>query len=462
MSIFLVTVAVLIVSVFIITENKRTTRLEFFTANRGITTIIGAFTIVSGWAWGTAFFVSSQQGYLGGFPSWFWFAFPNTLALIVFLFLAKRMHRLKPNGFTLNELIKEKYDKNVSKLYIGIMLLVEVYSVVVQLTAASLLLSMIFGIEYDSLLIIILALTMLVLAQINGMVSLATSDIIKCSLLILLIVISSVVLLTVDSTYWSTIKIDNFNISAVTSGNLVWNMGIPTSIALISGIIISGQVWQRSFSIKTNNITFSFLFGTIIFALILAVLGLLGVLATSKLMTTGIANSQLAGFATLSHLFPIGTAIFSITMTIALIVTGASALNSAGNIFANDIYKVLKPSTTEKELIRASRWSMFFVLIPGTIIALFSIPLILLLQFMGVRVAFIIPTIIALFSNNKKSVPVSSSVVTASIIITSLSYLVLFIGLGLKTEAGLTAIVISSIIILFGYNINHRRLNDAR
>jgi len=445
---FFIAILSLVIGFFIIKKNSVA---SFFIANRSIKTFIGSCTIMAAWTWGPALLVSSQQGYIGGLAQWFWFATPNTIAILIFGILAAQLYKWQPKwqskSLTLIDLIKKDYDKNVVFCYFFIMLMVEIISTGIQLTAISLILKSFIGIS-SNLFIIVVGLSMIIIASSKGMITTVTADMIKVCLIVVLVA-TSLFIFSSTPLFINNLPEKYLDWFQIFDKNLIWNFGIPNTIALIGGVAISGQMWQRAYSIKLKHLKSSIIGGSFLFYGMLLILGILGMIAAVPLLGIGVANNQLAGLATLAHFTPYGVLLFSIVMITALIATGASALNAGSMVFTD-----LTANTQNSILV--SRLYMIAVIILGTVIAIFNFPLLYLIQAMGIRIAFLIPTILSLYF-----VRVRSDIIFLGIVLSSISFIVLFFNYGLKAEAGLVCLGFSVLFAIYAYlsrNYNIRTL----
>jgi Na+/proline symporter len=100
------------ISIKILSERKVTLD-TFLVSRRNVGLLLGGVTTAVSWVWAGALFVSSQKAYEQGLPGLFWFTLPNASALILFSFLATRMRRIFPEGFTLPEFIGKRFDRKM-------------------------------------------------------------------------------------------------------------------------------------------------------------------------------------------------------------------------------------------------------------------------------------------------------------------------------------------------------------
>lgn len=223
----------------------------FLVANRKVGWFIGGASIAASWIWAPALFISVQMAYEKGLAGIFWFALPNVLALAIFAWLAPKIRKMLPQGYTLPQYIKYRLEsERVHKMYLLPYLFYQLMAVTVQLFAGGSLVSMLTGIPLTTVMPI-LALIALVYTLVSGLKASIITDFIQ---LVLIFGIGALVLpLT-----WSAAG----GISAISVGlrgladvsifdhEVAFSFGIVTAIGLIAGAISDQQYWQRSFAIK--------------------------------------------------------------------------------------------------------------------------------------------------------------------------------------------------------------------
>ena len=385
---------------------KKETNLTFLVSNRNVGLLLGTITVSIAWVWAPALFVSSQKAYEQGVPGLFWFTLPNAGALILFAFLATRMRKIFDSGFTLPEYMGKRFNRRMELLYSFTIFIVQAYAVIVNLTAALLLLNLVTGIQKESL-IVILGLMMVSLSLLKGIRSSFVEDAIKTGMvaLVALIIVPWGILATgglpgvISGIGGVTGKFTN-----LFDPTIFWTFGIPISISLLSGIVIDQQQWQRAFSIKRKDVKTAFLLGGVIFAVVPIMLGALGYLAANPALNLKILpqQHQLAGFLVLSKFLPAAAIIgFTAMILSGLVAAGSSALSAVSSIGATDFYRKIKPKASDKELLKASRVSMVMLILIGMGISLIpNIQLLYLVLAVGAfRAALFIPTVLSLFWN---------------------------------------------------------------
>lgn len=419
-----------------------TTYEKFFAADRNVGLWFGGLTVCASWLWGVALLASSQQAFIGGIAQFLWFAIPNVLALILFAFLTLRIREVIPNGYTILDVI----DNGVRPINIpltisfwGITLFTEVYSFTVQLTAAVLLLSFVVPYAISSIAFVVASL-MYLLVYFGGLnVITKYADIFKMGLVLGLL---GAVGYVFSQAFWM-IQPAQMNFSELFSWKIAVEFGLPISISLLSGVVVGNQVWQRNTALSSENVQNSFCLGAMIFWIVLFGLGVLGLISVGVLsLFHGDFNTQLVGVFTLYYFLPELTTVLVWALVGVLIVSGASALSSFGALLSADINHGIE---SKESAIPVAKLGMLGVYVIGTTLAIIQIPLITMLQFLGIRAAFFIPFLLILYAkvDTKFSFSLTFSIWLAIII-----YLGMFFGLELKAYAALTALALPGFIYI--------------
>ncbi len=383
-------------------KKKAKTGENFLLANRSVGYFFGAVSVATAWIWAPALFVASQKAYEQGLPGLFWFTFPNVMALVLFSFLAHRMKILFNFGYTLPEYIKIRFDKKMQIIYILAIFIVQIYSIILQITAALLLLNLITGID-KSILIVILAFIILSLSLAKGFPSSLSVDAIKA----VFITVVGLIIIPWATTLGGGLSNIAQGVGGVSGDftnifdkNVALAFGIPISVSLLSGVVIDQQQWQRAFAMKKDIVKKSFLLGALFFLFVPLLLGLLGFAASNSGIAISANETQLVGLFFIKDNLPdIGVYIFSFMVLASLVAAGVAALSAASSVGAIDLFRLFKKDFSDKNIVLVSRVTMVVILLIAVSIALIPhIQLLYLILLIGVfRAALIIPTILSLY-----------------------------------------------------------------
>lgn len=375
----------------------------FLVSNRSVGLLTGMLSLSAAWVWAPALFISSQKSFELGAAGAFWFVVPNALALALIGFLATKLKSYMPSGFTLAEFIKLRVNSKSHFIYIIITLVVQLYSLILHLTAINLVLTT-FTNYNSKIIIVLLASAFLIIALIRGIRSSIFTDIIKISFLAVIVLLIIPKAISINGGVGAIINgLGGISgkFSNILNPSVFLTFGIAITVSLLSGAAIDQQLWQRALSIKKNNGRV-FYYASVIFFLITTLLASLGFLAAT--LRINVASNQLVGYYLISNtLSPFWVLIFVFTVIITMVAAGSSALCAASSVFSVDIYSTYwKKGSTEKQKLNAGKIFMVAILIIATLISLIpNIQLVYLLLLIGaIRGSLLIPTIKAIYSKN--------------------------------------------------------------
>ncbi len=397
--------AMIFVTYFFARLKKWRTKEGFLVAGRNVGWFIGGSSIAASWLWAPALFVSIQLAYETGLPGIFWFTFPNIVALAIFAFLAPKIRKKMPEGYTLPQYIKYRLQsEKVHKVYLFPYFFYQLMAITVQIFAGGSLIFLLTGIPLIIIMPILLVIA-LIYTYISGLEASIVTDFVQ---LAMIFIIGAIILpLT-----WSAAG----GFSAISAGlgglagirnifdpGIAFSLGIVTSIGLISGAISDQQYWQRAFAIKKNHLVKAFIFGAIIFGVVpiaLSTLGFLGANSALGITLPQGVDISMIGVQTVATLLPSWAVfLFVIMLLSGLSSTLDSGLSATSSLWVTDVVK----SKSDKDAIKSARKSMFGVAILGLLVALLVvyIPQFGLFHlwwiFNTIAATVVVPTILSLY-----------------------------------------------------------------
>ena len=396
-------------------------RVEFLLAGRKVGVIFGAMSAAVSWVWAPALFVGSQKAYEQGVAGLFSFTFPNFFALILFSFIALKARKIFPNGFTLPQFMKEKYDKKTHILYLIQFVGLQACSFSIQLLAGSTLISILTGLSFPvvGISLIIIALTY---SLIGGLRASILTDVLQMTLILL--VIGTVVPLAVNNAGGFEKIIGGLAGFKGVGGNfldpwILYSFGIPAAITLLTGPVADQMHWQRAYSLRSDkNVIRTFTLAACLFISVPLSLSILGFLAANPEVSANwnITNPQMVGPITVANLLPDFMLLaFAIMLLSGLCSTLDSILCAVSSLTAIDIFNEHKRTERHKgQKVFLARIGMFGVALIGLMMILIPNVNIIHLWFFATtfRAPSFVPTILTMFWK-----PMSSNVVFWSILI---------------------------------------------
>ncbi len=406
---------------------KRTS-IGFLLAGRELKWPVGAPSIAASWIWAPALFVSVQKTYELGLPGIFWFTFPNIIALVIFAFLGPKIRSKLPGGYTLPDWIRHRLgDGRIHTVYMIPYIWYQIMAITVQIFVGGMMLNFITGIPLNILMVLLL-----IIGLAYSLISGLRASVITDYLQMLLIIVGGgyVLWLVVMAVEPGAISGGFGGLAGNTNifdPKVAFSFGIVTSIGLIAGAISDQQYWQRSFAIKPDHLTRSFVLGGILFGIVPLALSILGFIAANPDMGISLppgTGLPMIGIATVVKLLPFwASMIFVIILLSGLTSTLDSGLIAASSLYAIDIAelsdeerevlhkegigvdlsdedKTVKNALDQKTMPRA-RAAMLGIAVIGLLVALIVqryFPLDRLWWiFNGVATCFVVPTIMSLY-----------------------------------------------------------------
>src|ERR1051325_134151 len=400
----------------------------FLVAWRDVPWWLAAPSVAASWIWAPALFVSVQKAYQLGLPGIFWFTAPNIVALVIFAWLAPKIRRIIPGGYTLPDWIRYRLGSEaVHKVYLIPYIWYQVMAVTVQIFVGGLMLNYMTGISLNLIMVLLLVLC-LIYSLISGLRASVITDFVQ-----MIFIIAGVLI----NPPWVAGKV---GWGAVTKGlgglagntnmldpKVAFSFGIVTSIGLIAGSISDQQYWQRAFAIKPKHLVKSYVFAGILFGIVPILLSILGFVAANPAM--GIAMPQgvglpMIGIEVVVKILPLWAAVFFVVMLLSgLMSTLDSGMCAASSLYAIDLARLTPdqrgvlakersglPLTDaderikdqlDKETVGRARIGMYAISVLGLILAfvvqhLFSLDRLWWI-FNGVATCFAVPTVLSLY-----------------------------------------------------------------
>ena len=323
--IVLLTYALLMLGATVLMTKKEGNVERFCVGDRNIGWGLSALSIAATWIWAPALFTSTENAYTKGFAGLFWFLVPNVFCLILFIPFARKIRKEMPEGITLSGYMYEKYNsKPVRNVYLFQLGALSALSTGVQLLAGSKILSMLSGIPFAAM-TIIMAVIAYSYSQFSGIKASILTDAIQ--MVFMLAVSICFVAFGVKNSGGIETLVTGLGGAAGDAGSLFsergWEIflgfGLPTTIGLLSGPFGDQCFWQRAFSVRKDRIGRAFFIGALLFGIVPLSMGILGFIGAGMgyvAADTGIVNFELIStllpaWATVPFLFMIVSGLLS-------------------------------------------------------------------------------------------------------------------------------------------------------
>ncbi len=413
---------IMIGTVFAISKARRKdiSLTGFLVADREVGVIRGAISSAVTFIWAPAVFVCSLKSFTQGIPGIFWFMLPNILCFIIFGFVAARVRKLHPNGFTLTQYIADQLNSRAAHFAVlSIFLLWMLTAIIINGVAGGKMLSTVSGLDYR-VAVFGLAAIALTYSLISGMRASILTDILQMSMVV------GIAFLLVP---WVLIKAGGLSTVGKGLGGLagltnpfdqtvMLQFGIVSAIGLIGGTLQDQMFYQRAYSVKKEDILKMFLLGGLLFSIIPLSLSLLGFVGAAMVEggTLVIDKPEMVGPEVIGHFLPAWAfGLFVLLAFAGLASTLDSAFCAISSLVSIDIYrKYIKPTASDHESLQAARFGMIVLGLLGVFIALMEPDLIWVFNFYAaVAVGGLAPVLLILAGFIPKSTSVVVSVIVA-------------------------------------------------
>ena len=445
--IVLLTYAAVMLGVTVLMTKKENNIERFCVGNRNTGWMVSALSIAATWIWAPALFTSTENAYTKGFAGLFWFLVPNVLCLKLFIPFAKRIREEMPVGITLSGYMYGKYhSKAVKNIYLFQLGALSALSTGVQLLAGSKILSMLTGIPFAAM-TVIMAVIAFSYSQFSGIKASILTDAVQ--MVFMLAASIGFVAFGVKNGGGMETLVTGLGGAAGDAGSLFskrgWEIflgfGLPTTIGLISGPFGDQCFWQRAFCVRKDRIGRAFLVGALLFGIVPLSMGVLGFIGSG--MGYVAADTGIINFELISTLFPEWAIIPFLFMIVSGLLSTIDSNLCAVSSLTTDIF--------EKKTLGKTKFSMILLLAVG--IAVANIPGLtvthLFLMYGTLRAATLLPTVFTL-----KGIKLTPQGVVAGIIAALIIGLPIF-GYGniqgiaaYKTAGSLLTVILSGAVAL--------------
>lgn len=331
-------IAMLLLVLFL--RKRKKTKEEFLVANRSMPWLLTAFSMAATWVWAPSMFVASEKAYTQGIAGVFWFVVPNVLTLVLFAFFASKMRKLRPDGWTFSDYIREKYSNRCHTLYLIESFGLQTMSFAVQLLAGATIFSKITGVSFTAT-TVVMAVCPLFYTFACGIRSSIITDFWKMLWIVIVLLAGLPIMLSNAGADALTNGLGgitgNFGSLFSDSGIMVaLSFGIPTTIGLLSGTFGDQMFWQRVFCVKADKVKRTMITAAFIFAVVPIFLSIFGFIAAG----TGIyiADTQLINVGAVMAFCPKWFLyLFFVLILAGLISTVDSIICAVSSVAGHDV-----------------------------------------------------------------------------------------------------------------------------
>lgn len=331
--------AAMLVLVFFLRKREKT-KEEFLVANRSMPWLLTAFSMAATWVWAPSMFVASEKAYTQGIAGVFWFVVPNVLTLVLFAFFANKMRKLRPDGWTFSDYIREKYSNRCHSLYLVESFGLQIMSFAVQLLAGATIFSKITGISFTTT-TVVMAVCPLFYTFACGIRSSIITDFWKMLWIVIVLVAGLPIMLSNagPSALVNGLGGITGDFGSLFSHNgllVALGFGIPTTIGLLSGTFGDQMFWQRVFCVKADKVKQTMIAAAVIFAVVPISLSVFGFIASGAGIY--IADTQLVNVGAVMAFCPKWFLyLFFVLILAGLISTVDSIICAVSSVAGHDV-----------------------------------------------------------------------------------------------------------------------------
>lgn len=427
---------------------KRENNIErFCVGDRNSGWIVSALSIAATWIWAPALFTSAENAYTKGFAGLFWFLLPNVSCLVLFIPFANKIRKEMPEGITLSGYMYGKYhSKAVKNVYLFQLGALSALSTGVQLLAGSKILSVLTGIPFVAM-TIIMAVIAFSYSQFSGIKASILTDAVQM-VFMLSASIAFVVFGVKNGGGLETLVMglggvtrDAGSLFSKRGWEIFFGFGLPATIGLISGPFGDQCFWQRAFCVRKDRTGVAFLAGALLFGIVPLAMGMLGFVGAG--MGYIARDTEVINFELIRTLLPKWTVIPFMFMVISGLLSTIDSNLCAVSSLSTDIFKEKTLKKTKSVMVLMLAVGIAVANLPGlTVTHLF-------LMYGTLRAATLLPTIFTL-----KGIKLAPQGVVTGIIIALIVGMPVFgygniQGIALyKTLGSLLTVVLSGVVAL--------------
>ena len=391
----------------------------FMVANQRIGLGMGAASMTATWIWAASFYAAATSGYTYGVSGPLHYGFWGALMILFIYPFGRRFRELAPNAHTLGELIHARHGASSQLILALSNLLGSVISLMVNLTAAGALVSVLSPLSFQAG-IIIAGLGVLSYTLYSGFRASVFTDFAQLiAMMSIAVVIIPAVLFAMGGPAVIADNLSNLTAEQVNifSKEAFLHQGAPYFVAVLAYAIGNQTISQRLFAVDESHIKPTFITATISYGAIVIGLGMIGLmaLAVGVQPLDGNMNNLIPQMVS-SYLPPFFIGLFFILVIGSLSSTADSDLSALSAIMMADVYgkNIAKNKADPKKMLLIGRMTMIVATVIGIIFASFSLDILVMLVFVGALWgAIVFPVIASCFWDRVTNKAFTSAVLTA-------------------------------------------------
>jgi SSS family transporter len=355
----------------------RKTSEWFYTAGRTIKTGLIASSIVSAWTWAATLLQSSTVTYQFGLAGSFWYAAGASIQVILFSILAIELKRKAPMTHTFPEMIYVRFGKHSHKVFLFFALMTNTIVTAMLVLGGAAVINSLTGVDI-TVAAFLIPVGIILYTIFGGLKATFFAEYLNAALIfvVVLVFVTVIYFVTPDIggisgmydklTTASTLKPVEGNamgayLTLASTGALIF--GVINLVGNFGTVFVDQSYWQRAIAARPRAATGGFIVGGLAwFAIPFTLATALGLAA----IATGVTLSQseidlglVAPTAATNLMGDIGAILILTILFTAVTAAGSSQLVSVSSLVTYDVFRTyIKPSSTGRELMRISRFSI--------------------------------------------------------------------------------------------------------
>lgn len=373
-------------------RKRRQTKEEFLAAGHSAPWLLTAFSMAATWVWAPSMFTAAEKAYTQGFAGMFWFVVPNILTMILFAFFANKMRKLRPDGWTFSDYIREKYSKRAHNMFLVESFGLQICSLAVQLLAGATIFHKITGLPFFTT-TFVLAIVPLLYSLTNGIRGSVTTDFAKMGF-IALVLLLGLPIMTANIGFDTLVSGlggitgDYSHLFDKTAIAVMLAFGLPTTIGLLSGTFGDQMFWQRVFCVKPNKVKRTMIAAALIFAIVPTSLACFGLFAAGAGLD--IADTQLVNVGAVIAFCPKWFLYLFFLMILAgLISTVDSIFCAVSSVAGHDVVMRLTDGKTNGENVTINGKTFTSIQIARMVMVVVCVLAILVANIPGLTITYL-------------------------------------------------------------------------
>ncbi|WP_368653118.1 hypothetical protein AB4Y30_15695 [Ornithinibacillus sp. 4-3] len=389
-------------AIFIITSwfiSRKVSSVDQYVSGRGkLGVAFGTTSLLAFWITGNTVMAGPEAAYNDGVLGAIGYAALGGIAVMAFAPLAKRIHEVLPNGRTVGDFFKHRFDHKNYYFFIAMSFIWVFGFLMTQGIGGGLLLEQIFEVPYELAVILTFAIV-IVYASMGGFSSVTGLAFIQVMLiLIVIVVVPPLVYFTtgVAPVYNGMKELDLGSLDLLAPAGLLFLFAAP--VLGIGEVFMDNTFWQRAYAIRRDRVFSIFTLSGIGWCFVPLAVATLAFVALGTGQAPKEVN-QVAPFIAQVYGGEFASWAFLIGVWAALASTIAALLNAIVSLVLNDVYLKMKPKATGKQQLAFAKIATITIGIVGLLVSLPKFTSMLqMLIFLGVmNAALIFPIVFGLF-----------------------------------------------------------------